>query len=289
MGKEIANDHIQLTIQGQTVSSLYGSVETAKFNIEQLVNAGVSAVLHPGLQDQLGVKEKQLISDMAEFSFTKFVALREHPMFTKYLEDLSPLKLLSNINISSRPTKRNAGAPLKLEDLRAISFVTAWSQLKQSVPAFYGVGGALQDVRDKGNWESVRSLYKTSGFFKTMIDNCIMSVTKSDFRITAHLQHDETFGEFWMLLKKEYDLTVKMLQELIGCQELMAEYPVDRASIGIRERIMLPLVVLQHYALKKKPKSTPMKLYKTRIKTGDPHRLRYCKRGQEPGVTYACK
>ncbi len=251
MGEEVANDHIQLTIQGQTVSSLYGSVETAKFNIEQLVNAGVAAVLHPDQRDVLDYKEKELITAMAEESFGRFVALREHPLFTEYLENFSPLKLLSHINISSRPTKRNAGAALKLEDLRAISFVTAWSQLKQSVPAFYGVGSALRAVKEGGKWSSTAELYKTSGFFKTMIDNCIMSMSKSDFRITAHLQHDEHYGAFWTLLKNEYDLTKAMLLELTGNKELMQEFPVEKNSIALRERIMLPLVVLQHYALQK--------------------------------------
>lgn len=251
MGEEIANNHIQLTIQGQTVSSLYGSVETAKFNIEQLVNAGVASVLHPDQQDVLDYKEKELITAMAEESFARFVALRGHPVFTEYLENLSPLKLLSNINISSRPTKRNAGAALKLEDLRAISFVTAWSQLKQSVPAFYGVGAALKAAKETGKWDAVTELYKTSGFFKTMIDNCIMSMSKSDFRITAHLQQDEHYGAFWALLKDEFDLTSTMLLELTGARELMQEYPVEKNSIALRERIMLPLVVLQHYALEK--------------------------------------
>lgn len=251
MGEEVANNHIQLTIQGQTVSSLYGSVETAKYNVEQLVNAGVSSVLHPGQRDHLGEKEKALITAMAEESFGRFVALREHPVFTEYLENLSPLMLLSSMNISSRPTKRNAGAPLKLEDLRAISFVTAWSQLKQSVPAFYGVGSALKATKDAGKWQDISELYKTSGFFKTMIDNCIMSMSKSDFRVTAHLRDDEHYGAFWTILKNEFDLTRTMLLELTGNRELMQEYPVEKNSIALRERIMLPLVVTQHYALQK--------------------------------------
>lgn len=260
MGEEIANDHIQLTIQGQTVSSLYGSIETAKYNVEQLVNAGVSSVLHPGQRDLLGPEEKALITSMAEESFGRFVALREHPVFTEYLENLSPLKLLSGMNISSRPTKRNADAPLRLEDLRAISFVTAWSQLKQSVPAFYGVGSALKATKDAGKWKDVSDLYKTSGFFKTMIDNCIMSMSKSDFRITAHLQHDEHYGAFWTLLKNEFDLTRALLLELTGNRELMQEYPVEKNSIAMRERIMLPLVVSQHYALQKAKQSTDPEL-----------------------------
>ncbi|MDT3401487.1 phosphoenolpyruvate carboxylase [Mucilaginibacter terrae] len=251
MGKEIANDHIQLTIQGQTVSSQYGSIETAKYNIEQLVNAGVTSALHPNHRDLLDDNHKSLISTMANESFEKFMALRKHPVFTQYLENMSPLKLLSNINISSRPTKRNAGAPLKLEDLRAISFVTSWSQMKQNVPGFFGVGSALQKAKDSGKWQEAVDLYKSSGFFKTMIDNSMMSMSKSDFRITAHLEHHEQYGEFWKILKSEYDLTKANVLELTGTEELMQESPIDKRSIAMRERIVLPLVVVQHYALEK--------------------------------------
>ncbi|MCO5935160.1 phosphoenolpyruvate carboxylase [Mucilaginibacter sp. RB4R14] len=249
MGKEIANDHIQLTIQGQTVSSQYGSVETARFNTEQLINAGITSALHPNHHDLLDEKHKALISEMAEESHGLFLALREHPLFVDYLEKFSPLKLLSQINISSRPTKRNAGAKLKLEDLRAISFVTSWSQLKQNIPGFYGVGTALKKMKDNGSWKEVQELYQNSGFFKTMLDNCMMSMTKSDFRVTAYMEKDKKFGTFWKGLKAEFELTRDMLLELTGTTVLMEEFPVDRLSIAIREKIVLPLVIIQHYAL----------------------------------------
>jgi phosphoenolpyruvate carboxylase len=249
MGKEIANEHIQLTIQGQTVSSQYGSVETARFNTEQLINAGVISALHPNHNDLLDERHKSLIAQMAEESHTLFLALREHPLFIDYLEKFSPLKLLSQINISSRPTKRNAGAKLKLEDLRAISFVTSWSQLKQNIPGFYGVGTALKKMKDNGSWTEVQELYQNSGFFKTMLDNCMMSMTKSDFRITAYMEQDKKFGDFWKNLKAEFELTRNMLLKLTGTALLMEEFPVDRRSIAIREKIVLPLVIIQHYAL----------------------------------------
>lgn len=249
MGNEIANEHIQLTIQGQTVSSQYGSIETARFNMEQLVNAGVISALHPNRNDLLDSRHKSLISQMADESYGLFMALRAHPLFVEYLEKFSPLKLLSRINISSRPTKRGVGGPLKLEDLRAISFVTSWSQLKQSIPGFYGVGTALKKMKDDGNWREIQELYQTSGFFKTMLDNCMMSMSKSDFRVTAYLEKDETFGDFWKMLKDEFDLTRVMLLELTGSTVLMEEYPVERRSIAIREKIVLPLVIIQHYAL----------------------------------------
>ncbi len=249
MGEEIANEHIQLTIQGQTVSSQYGSVETARFNMEQLINAGIVSALHPNRNDLLDDRHKELISLMADESYKLFMDLRQHPLFVEYLEKFSPLKLLSHINISSRPTKRNAGTALKLEDLRAISFVTSWSQLKQSIPGFYGVGTALSKMKEMGNWQEVKDLYTSSGFFKTMVDNCIMSMSKSDFRVTAYLEKDKKFGQFWKMLKDEFELTKTMLLDLTGSKVLMDEYPVERRSIAIREKIVLPLVIIQHYAL----------------------------------------
>jgi len=249
MGAEIANEHIQLTIQGQTVSSQYGSVETATYNMEQLINAGIVSALHPNHHDLLDNRHKELISQMAEESYQMFLELRQHPLFVEYLEKFSPLKLLSHINISSRPTKRNGDAALKLEDLRAISFVTSWSQLKQSIPGFYGVGTALSKMKKSGHWDEIKELYNCSGFFKTMFDNCAMSMSKSDFRVTAYLEKDKRFGGFWRKLRDEFELTKTMLLELTGSTVLMQEYPVERKSIAIREKIVLPLVIMQHYAL----------------------------------------
>jgi phosphoenolpyruvate carboxylase len=248
MGSEIANDHIQLTIQGQTISNQYGSFDTAYYNLEQLINAGI--VSSRKLQKEtLDNRQKELLRNMAEYSHEVFVALREDPLFLKYLEKYSPLTLLSEINISSRPVKRNSGTDLKLEDLRAISFVTSWSQLKQNIPGFYGVGTALKKIREDGAWEEVQALYHNSGQFKTIIDNCMMSMSKSDFRITSYLSDDPVFGTFWKGLHEEFELTRKLILELTNTGVLMEQYPVERRSIAIREKIVLPLVIIQHYAL----------------------------------------
>ena len=249
MGKDVANDHIQLTVQGQTISSQYGSFDSAHYNMEQLMNAGIVSALNQNNSDTLKPAEVKLIEDLAENSFTSFLALREHPLFLKYLEEFSPLKLLSQINISSRPVKRNTDSELKLEDLRAISFVTAWSQLKQNIPGYYGVGTALQKAKTSGSFNDIKQLYIESGQFKTIIDNCMMSMSKYDFRITAYLEQDEVFGDFWKLIKSEFELTRDLLLEVSNSKVLMEQYPVERKSIALREKIVLPLVIIQHYAL----------------------------------------
>ena len=249
MGHEIANDYIQLTIQGQTISTQYGSIDSARFNMEQLINAGIVSALNQQSGDTVDEKGRKMIDDMAAESYRYFMELRGNPLFLPYLEHLSPLKLLSEINISSRPVKRNSGSELKLEDLRAISFVTAWSQLKQNIPGFYGVGTALKKMETEGKWEDLKDLYIQSSFFKTIIDNCMMSMSKSNFNVTAKLADDPEYGAFWTMLKDEYELTMSLLLKLSDTKVLMEEAPVERQSIALREKIILPLVVIQHYAL----------------------------------------
>ncbi len=250
MGREIENKHIQLTIQGQTISSQYGSLDTARYNIEQLLHAGMISELKQKEGDTLTPQQKQVIDQMARESYRKFLALRQGPLFLKYLEVLSPLRILSSINISSRPVKRNSDRELRLEDLRAISFVTAWSQLQQNIPGFYGVGTALKWAEDNHLWPIIKNLYETSGMFSTIIDNCMMSMTKSNFDITAYMQYDPVFGTFWKELRDEFELTNSYLLKLSGMNRLMENYPVERSSILARERIILPLLIIQHYAIR---------------------------------------
>ncbi|RZK73377.1 MAG: phosphoenolpyruvate carboxylase [Pedobacter sp.] len=249
MGKEIANKNIQLTIQGQTISSQYGSIDSAEFNIEQLINAGISAGIREKHNILLDPEHKNLLDEMAEDSFESFVALRKHPLFLSYLEKFSPLSLLSKITISSRPVKRNSGEKLKLEDLRAISFVTSWSQLKQNIPGFYGIGTALKNQEEKGNWDKIVETYNESGYFKTIIENCMMSMSKADFSITAHFADDKEYGAFWTMLFDEFELSKRLLLKLSGHTTLMENYPAEKRSIAVREKIVLPLVLIQHFAL----------------------------------------
>lgn len=249
MGSDIANNHIQLTIQGQSISTQYGSRSAAGYNMDQLVNAGLVSALHQ--EDGPALVEEQItrIDRLAETSHKAFLALREDPKFLPYLTEISPLKLLANINISSRPMKRNSDEGIKLSDLRAISFVTAWSQLKQNIPGFYGVGFALAKEKQEGRWKELQELYNKSGFFRTLIDNCIMSMSKSDFQITEYLADDPEFGEFWKGLNEEFKRAKSLILELSGTTILMEKYPAERLSISTRNKIVLPLVLIQHYAL----------------------------------------
>jgi len=248
-GKDVANKQIQMTVQGQTISSLYGTFESSTNNMEQLIHAGINSALEKQHANTMTMEEKELFSTMADTSYASFMKLREHPLFLKFMEVQTPLKMLSQINISSRPVKRNSDAELKLEDLRAISFVTSWSQAKLNIPGFYGVGSALKQVKESGNWDQAKALYRESGFFKTVIDNCMMSMSKADFRLTEYLSEDETFGEFWKTMKEQFDLTQELVLDLSNTDTLMEKNPTDKRSISLREKIVMPLVIIQRYAI----------------------------------------
>jgi phosphoenolpyruvate carboxylase len=248
MGKNISSQEIQLTIQGQTVSSNFGTIDAAQYNIEQLMHAGISNDLFSDKKITLEPAEEALLQQLAEDSFISYNDLKNHPYFIDYLAHVSPLRFYSETNIGSRPASRKAGK-LTLKDLRAIPFVGSWSQLKQNVTGFYGVGSALRAAEKAGKFPELTALYQQSLFFKTLMDNCEMAMKKSFFPLTQYLSAHPKYGVIWQMIYEEFELTKKYVFLLSGKTELMAGYPVEQLSIGMRERIVLPLVTIQQFAI----------------------------------------
>ena len=251
LGKNIANKEIQLTIQGQTVSSNFGTVDSAQYNIEQLVHAGIANDLFSVRQVTLTEDEEELLTEMAEASFHAYAELKDHDQFTNYLSEVSPLQFYGETNIGSRPTKRKNSGKLELKDLRAIPFVGAFSQLKQNVTGYYGVGAALQEMEKRGKWKQVKNLYNNSPYFKTLLDNSEMAMKKCYFPLTESFSKHPQYGKIWRMIFNEYELSKKYIFKLSGKQELMFDYPIEQLSIQMRERIVLPLSTIQQYAIMK--------------------------------------
>ena len=172
-------------------------------------------------------------------------------MFVPYLENKSTLKYYGQTKIGSRPARRGNKARLDLDDLRAIPFVGAWSQLKQNVPGYYGIGTAIQGLVAEGKTDHLKHLFTGVPFFKALVLNSMMALSKSNFELTAYIAGDEAYREFWQMLSDEYRLSREMVLLISGYETLMEEEPVSKKSIAIRERIVLPLLVIQQYALQK--------------------------------------
>ena len=248
LGPTIEDKEIQLTVQGQTISSNFGTKNSAQYNLEQLISSGIKNDIFT--KDQLNDQNRELIEDMAEISYKTYVDFKNHAQFLPYLEKMSTLKYYAKTNIGSRPSKRGGSDKLDFSALRAIPFVGSWSQLKQNVPGFFGLGTALKKYEDANRFDEIIEFYNTSDFFKTLLENSMMSLTKSFFELTAYMADDAEFGEFWKLIFEEYKTTKRLLLKLTGHKELMENFPVGKASIEIREKIVLPLLTIQQFALK---------------------------------------
>ena len=249
LGPTIEDKEIQLTVQGQTISSNFGTKNSSQYNLEQLLSSGIKNEVFT--KDQLNNSHRIIIDDLASTSYKAYVDFKNHPQFLPYLEKMSTLKYYAKTNIGSRPSKRSSSNTLDFGDLRAIPFVGSWSQLKQNVPGFFGVGTALKKYEDAGDFDKVIAFYNDSDFFKTLLENSMMSLTKSFFELTSYMQDDEVYGDFWLLIYEEYKTTKRLLLKLTGHEKLMENYPVGKASIAVRENIVLPLLTIQQFALKR--------------------------------------
>ena len=250
LGPSIENEEIQLTVQGQTISSNFGTKDSCTYNLEQLLSSGVSNEIFSNGKNELKDEDRDTMTELAEISYETYKNFKKHPRFIPYLEKMSTLKYYAKTNIGSRPSKRNKSAELNLSDLRAIPFVGSWSQLKQNVPGFFGVGTAMEKLEKDGEFDRVQQLYDNSEFFRTLLENSMMSLTKSFFPLTAYMRNDEEFGEFWQIIFDEFERSKKMLLKISGYDKLMQNQPAGKASIEARERIVLPLLTIQQHALR---------------------------------------
>lgn len=251
LGNQIEKEEIQITIQGQTITSNFGTIQSAEFNIEQLLSSGVSNELFADNQPQLSDKNRETLDTLSQLSYASYLKLKHHSQFLPYLQKFSPLNYYGKSNIASRPTKRGSKNELSFSDLRAIPFVGSWSQLKQNVPGFFGFGSALKALKEKGLWNEVEDLFRNNAFFRTLVDNSMMSIVKSNFAITQYIENDPDFRDFRQIIQEEFELTRQLYLELTQEVSLMEKDPLGKQSILLRERIVLPLLTIQQYALSK--------------------------------------
>ncbi|EOZ98470.1 Phosphoenolpyruvate carboxylase [Indibacter alkaliphilus LW1] len=249
LGEQVENEEIQVTIQGQTISANYGKPVSCTYNLEQLLSAGLENELYPSSEKNLNEEQRELIERLAETSYQFYKDFKNHPKFVPYLEHVTPLKFFGQVNIGSRPLKRGKSSGLKFEDLRAIPFVGSWAQMKQNIPGFFGVGAALAKLKEEGDFDKAKKLYQDSLFFRSLLGNSMQSLAKSFYQATAYLKDNKEYGDFWNLMFDEYQRTIQLLLEVSGMDTLLQDNLTSKESIAIREKIVLPVITIQQYAI----------------------------------------
>ena len=249
---------IRITEQGEVLSWKYSDPVLAEWNLEIMIAACLEAVTMP---TQAEPETKQRWDDAMEaMSKDAFAFYREHiaenPDVLEYFEQATPVNELEHARIGSRPARRTANR--SLEDLRAIPWVFGWMQSRHAVPAWFGVGYAIERfaARGAGQAELLREMMQGLPLFASLIRSVEIAMAKADFaiaRLYADLVTEASLRDrVSEMLRQEFERSRRTILTVTGQQELLEKNPVILRSVRLRNPYVDPLSLIQVDLLRRK-------------------------------------
>jgi len=233
----------KVTEQGEVIFARYGNAAIAKRHLEQVASAVLEATTSPARSEPLR-RFRKLAAEVDAAARAAYRALVEADGFAEWFAEVSPIEELGRMRIASRPPRRSGGETL--DDLRAIPWVFAWSQMRLNLPGWYGLGSGLEAAR----LEDLRRAYASWPLFNVLLDNAEMSLAKTDRRIAARYLSLGGRADLAARVMREYDLTKKNVLAVTGHTRLLERHRVLSWAVELRNPYVDALSHLQLRALR---------------------------------------
>jgi phosphoenolpyruvate carboxylase len=249
---------IKITEQGEVLSYKYGLPQSASYELELALSGLMKASKHLVVDEEISTNNfEDMMSNMSLMGEKKYRDLTDDkPGIMDYFYEATPVQELAELNIGSRPSHRKQTIRSKYS-IRAIPWVFGWSLSRHTLPAWYGLGTALNKIvsENPSNMDNLKSMYTEWPFFSVLLDNIQMALSKSDIGIAKDyaqlVQNKEAARDIIADIETEYNSTVSTLLEIVGSNELLAENTKLSLSLKRRQPYLDPLNYIQVMLLKK--------------------------------------
>jgi len=243
---------VKITEQGEVMHYRYSRPEVAEHHLELVTTAVWEAAARADRAPALSTEAwETAVAGMASSSYERYRQFVFTDDFLRFFREATPISELARFNIGSRPVSRGHGST-RIEDLRAIPWVFAWTQTRIMLPSWYGVGHALQGfagARNNTRSQLLRAMYEDWPFFHSLIDNLEMVLVKCDLGVGARyaslVRNARLRVKMWTEIEEEFNRTVSMVKRVTGKRYLLANQPQLRETLHLRDPYIDPLSVLQ--------------------------------------------